>query len=223
MSAPLLEPARRRDSGARAAGSTSIPGARPPPPWSPTCTATTSCPAPPATSAPRPRCPSCASGSAPRSRPRASPTASGSASATSPSPSIPPATCWARPRSGSKPAARSGSCPATTSARPIRPALRSRSCPATSSSREATFALPLYRWHDPQVVVREILAWWDGNRAAGVASVLFAYAMGKAPRILAELAQPDRSRRARCSCTARWRGWSSSTARRACPCCRRPG
>jgi putative mRNA 3-end processing factor len=52
---------------------------------------------------------------------------------------------------------------------------------------EATFALPLYRWRDPQAVVREILAWWDGNRAAGVASVLFAYAMGKAPRILAEL------------------------------------
>jgi len=54
---------------------------------------------------------------------------------------------------------------------------------------EATFALPLYRWHDPRAVVGEILAWWDGNRAAGVASVLFAYAMGKAPRILAELAR----------------------------------
>src|SRR5436305_2319236 len=53
---------------------------------------------------------------------------------------------------------------------------------------EATFGLPLYRWRDPQAVVAEILAWWDGNRAAGVASVLFAYAMGKAPRILAELA-----------------------------------
>jgi putative mRNA 3-end processing factor len=53
---------------------------------------------------------------------------------------------------------------------------------------EATFALPLYRWHQPRAVVSEILAWWDGNRAAGVASVLFAYAMGKAPRILCELA-----------------------------------
>ena len=60
---------------------------------------------------------------------------------------------------------------------------------------EATFALPLYRWHEPRAVVAEILAWWDANRAAGVASVLFAYAMGKAPRILAELAtltDPDR-------------------------------
>lgn len=60
--------------------------------------------------------------------------------------------------------------------------------PADVFITEATFALPLYRWHDPQAVVREILAWWDGNRAAGLASVLFAYAMGKAPRILAELA-----------------------------------
>jgi putative mRNA 3-end processing factor len=60
--------------------------------------------------------------------------------------------------------------------------------PADVFVTEATFALPLYRWRDPQVVVREILDWWDGNRAAGVASVLFAYAMGKAPRILAELA-----------------------------------
>ncbi len=60
---------------------------------------------------------------------------------------------------------------------------------------EATFALPLYRWHEPRAVVAGILAWWDANRAAGVASVLFAYAMGKAPRILAELAaltDPDR-------------------------------
>jgi len=54
---------------------------------------------------------------------------------------------------------------------------------------EATFALPLYRWRDPTVVARDILAWWEANRAAGVASVLFAYAMGKAPRILAELAR----------------------------------
>jgi putative mRNA 3-end processing factor len=54
---------------------------------------------------------------------------------------------------------------------------------------EATFALPLYRWRDAAAVVGEILSWWDGNRASGVASVLFAYAMGKAPRILAELAR----------------------------------
>jgi putative mRNA 3-end processing factor len=53
---------------------------------------------------------------------------------------------------------------------------------------EATFALPAYRWPVPGDVVREILAWWQANRSRGVASVLFAYALGKAQRVLAELA-----------------------------------
>ena len=53
---------------------------------------------------------------------------------------------------------------------------------------EATFALPAYRWSDTALVAGEILAWWRGNRERGVASVLFAYALGKAQRILAELA-----------------------------------
>ncbi len=52
---------------------------------------------------------------------------------------------------------------------------------------EATFALPVFRWDPPDVVVREICAWWDGTRAAGRAAVLFGYALGKAQRILAEL------------------------------------
>jgi putative mRNA 3-end processing factor len=54
---------------------------------------------------------------------------------------------------------------------------------------EATFALPIYRWDEPGRVVEGILAWWDANRAAGMASVLFCYAMGKAQRILGELAR----------------------------------
>jgi putative mRNA 3-end processing factor len=53
---------------------------------------------------------------------------------------------------------------------------------------EATFALPAYRWIAPQTVAREILEWWRSNRERGVASVLYAYALGKAQRILAELA-----------------------------------
>jgi putative mRNA 3-end processing factor len=52
---------------------------------------------------------------------------------------------------------------------------------------EATFALPAYRWPAPSLVVREIYDWWQGNRRRGEASVLFAYAMGKAQRVLAEL------------------------------------
>lgn len=52
---------------------------------------------------------------------------------------------------------------------------------------EATFALPVYRWAPAGVVAAEIFAWWQANRAQGKASVLFAYALGKAQRILAEL------------------------------------
>jgi putative mRNA 3-end processing factor len=52
---------------------------------------------------------------------------------------------------------------------------------------EATFALPIFRWEEPQAVVREIFAWWQAGAREGRASVLFAYALGKAQRILAEL------------------------------------
>ncbi len=54
---------------------------------------------------------------------------------------------------------------------------------------EATFGLPIYRWDPPERVAAEILAWWDGTRAAGRPAVLFAYALGKSQRILAELAR----------------------------------
>jgi putative mRNA 3-end processing factor len=54
---------------------------------------------------------------------------------------------------------------------------------------EATFGLPIYRWPEPGDVLAEVLDWWDANRAAGVASILFCYAMGKAQRLLAELAR----------------------------------
>lgn len=53
---------------------------------------------------------------------------------------------------------------------------------------EATFALPAYRWPPPAMVAVEILEWWRANAKRGEASVLFAYALGKAQRILAELA-----------------------------------
>jgi putative mRNA 3-end processing factor len=52
---------------------------------------------------------------------------------------------------------------------------------------EATFALPAYRWPPAAAVVGEIFEWWQANRARGAASVLFAYALGKAQRVLAEL------------------------------------
>lgn len=52
---------------------------------------------------------------------------------------------------------------------------------------EATFALPVYRWHGTPQVVEEIFRWWRSNRERGLASVLFCYALGKAQRVLAEL------------------------------------
>jgi putative mRNA 3-end processing factor len=52
---------------------------------------------------------------------------------------------------------------------------------------EATFALPVYRWQETAFVIEEILDWWRYNRARKRASLLFAYALGKAQRVLAEL------------------------------------
>ena len=52
---------------------------------------------------------------------------------------------------------------------------------------ESTFGLPIYRWTPQSETFSEIAAWWRGNREAGRASVIFAYALGKAQRILAGL------------------------------------
>ena len=54
---------------------------------------------------------------------------------------------------------------------------------------ESTFGLPIYRWDPPQRTIEAMLSWWRDNRSDGVTSVLFAYALGKAQRVLAELAR----------------------------------
>ena len=51
---------------------------------------------------------------------------------------------------------------------------------------EATFGLPIYRWRPGPEVAADILAWW--RAAPQRPSLLFAYAFGKAQRLLAELA-----------------------------------
>jgi putative mRNA 3-end processing factor len=59
---------------------------------------------------------------------------------------------------------------------------------------ESTFGLPIYRWDDTDAVMRDVLRWWQANEADGRSSVLFCYTLGKAQRLLAELARlTDRS------------------------------
>jgi len=52
---------------------------------------------------------------------------------------------------------------------------------------ESTFGLPVYRWRAPHDIFAEVNGWWRANAAAGRASVIFAYAFGKAQRILASV------------------------------------
>ncbi|QDU37792.1 hypothetical protein Mal4_21090 [Maioricimonas rarisocia] len=52
---------------------------------------------------------------------------------------------------------------------------------------ESTFGLPVYRWPPQQEVMAAVNEWWLGNREAGRASVIFAYSLGKAQRLIAGL------------------------------------
>jgi putative mRNA 3-end processing factor len=60
--------------------------------------------------------------------------------------------------------------------------------PCDTFITESTFGLPIYRWPSTADVARDIVAWRDECAAEGVAAVLFCYALGKAQRLLAELA-----------------------------------
>lgn len=52
---------------------------------------------------------------------------------------------------------------------------------------EATFGLPIYRWRPQREVYAQINAWWRANAERGRTSVVYAYALGKAQRVLAGL------------------------------------
>ena len=54
---------------------------------------------------------------------------------------------------------------------------------------ESTFGLPIYKWKKQQVIFNEIKSWVNDNYAAGRTSVVIAYSLGKAQRILQPLAQ----------------------------------
>ena len=52
---------------------------------------------------------------------------------------------------------------------------------------ESTFGLPIFRWPAPETIMAQIHDWWHENRREGRISILFAYSLGKAQRILAGL------------------------------------
>ncbi len=50
---------------------------------------------------------------------------------------------------------------------------------------ESTFGLPIYRWQEPEEIFAAMNTWWRGNAGEGRTSVISAYALGKAQRVLA--------------------------------------
>jgi len=49
---------------------------------------------------------------------------------------------------------------------------------------ESTFGLPLYRWRPQQEVFDEINSWWASNAESETVSLIIAYSLGKAQRII---------------------------------------
>ncbi|SHF33423.1 putative mRNA 3-end processing factor [Loktanella atrilutea] len=49
---------------------------------------------------------------------------------------------------------------------------------------ECTFGLPVFKWLEEDVLTAQINAWWAANAAAGRTSIIGAYALGKAQRLL---------------------------------------
>jgi putative mRNA 3-end processing factor len=49
---------------------------------------------------------------------------------------------------------------------------------------ECTFGLPVFRWQPQEVIFNGLVNWWRDNHTRGVSSVVFAYSLGKAQRIL---------------------------------------
>jgi len=63
--------------------------------------------------------------------------------------------------------------------------------PCDTFITEATFALPIYRWPETRKVAAGILDWREHCAARGEAAILYAYSLGKAQRLLAEIGALD--------------------------------
>ncbi|CAN5295302.1 ligase-associated DNA damage response exonuclease [soil metagenome] len=49
---------------------------------------------------------------------------------------------------------------------------------------ESTFGLPIYRFPSPEIIAAEVNQWWQANAKEGKVSILYAYSLGKAQRLL---------------------------------------
>ena len=52
---------------------------------------------------------------------------------------------------------------------------------------ECTFGLPIYKWESQDLIFQKINTWWKSNADQGRNTVLFAYSLGKAQRIINNL------------------------------------
>ncbi len=59
------------------------------------------------------------------------------------------------------------------------------SVPCHTFITEVTFGLPVYKWPPAQEVFAGINRWWSQNAQDGIISLMFAYSLGKAQRVLA--------------------------------------
>ena len=56
---------------------------------------------------------------------------------------------------------------------------------------ESTFALPIYKWQSQSVIFDKMKTWVNENHSSGFASIILAYSLGKAQRILKPLQETD--------------------------------
>ncbi len=52
---------------------------------------------------------------------------------------------------------------------------------------ECTFGLPVYTWESQNIIFKEINEWWRANAAVGITSIISAYSLGKAQRVIANV------------------------------------
>jgi putative mRNA 3-end processing factor len=52
---------------------------------------------------------------------------------------------------------------------------------------ESTFGLPVFRWPKTETVIEQLVAWWEENKRNGRTSLILAYSVGKAQRLIAEV------------------------------------